>query len=89
MPKRRITKLLLAIVGLLPYGGIAFLVVWAWHQYMPSPPMPSQVSLTSAIDLFRSPIRVFLSLSLLGAWAGWYLFCKLLKYLLILSIGGI
>ena len=85
---RRFARLLLIILGLLPYVGISFAVVLAWQRYMPVPPLPSTMFTWAMILSYFDHIHVFMSLSLLGAWASWYLFCKLVKYLWILTVAG-
>ena len=85
--KPRLTKSLhilwrtfVVIMGIVPYVMISYFVIFWWikNAQLPySPPLNFK-------DVFK-PIGLIMDLSILGSWAFWYLFCKLFKYVIVIS----
>lgn len=78
----KIGKMGLFILGLIPYVGLSFLVVIMWDKYIGLPSLIEDIGELwkfGYLEKVLSAQNVFCGLSLLGSWAFWYLFCKLLK----------
>jgi hypothetical protein len=75
----KLGKIVLFIVGLIPYIALSFLTVIMWDKYI-GLTLPRSVGFWTYATDSIFPIRNILAgEALLGSWAFWYLSCKLIK----------
>lgn len=77
-------KVALFLVGLIPYLAIGYLVIKMWNKYVGYTPDNIHGVRDFIISAY-SIDNLLMSLSILGSWVLWWLFCKFIKYLLLVT----
>ena len=72
----------LFVLGLMPYVVVSFAIVLLWNKHIGFTALESVGFWEYTNVSILSIGNILGSLSLLGGWFGWYLVCKLFKYML-------
>ena len=79
MVLRMLGRVLLWVIGILPYLGLTILTVKLGDGILSFCP-PEKLGVYELVRMVLSRENVLQTFAILGSWTSWYLFCKLVRY---------